>query len=56
MDPSNVLEEATFVHERDEAESDVAVVPLIAAFLSSGENAQCIVFVKLQCPMDEVSG
>ena len=55
MDPSNVLEEAAFVHERDEVEL-VVVAPLIAAFPSSGENAQCIVFAKLQCPMDEGSG
>ena len=47
MDPSNVLEEAAFVHERDEAEFDVVVAPLIAAFLSSGEDAQCIVVAKL---------
>ena len=57
MDPSSVLEEAAFVHERDKAEFDVGVAPFITAFLFSGENAaQCVDSAKFQCPVDEVSG
>ena len=71
MDPSNVLKEAAFVHERDEAkfdvkvafvhgrdgaELDVGVARFIVAFLLRGENAQCVLLAKYQCLMDEVSG
>ena len=56
MDPSSVLKEAAFAHERDEAEFDVVVAPFITAFFFSGENAQCVLLAKFQCPVDEVSG
>ena len=42
MDSSNVLEEAAFVHVRDEAEFDVAVASFITKFLFFGENPQCL--------------
>ena len=38
VDPSNVLEEPAFVHERDESEFEVAVALFIAAFLSSSDS------------------